>query len=289
MFTLLITTQLQAQLGENQQVTPRPKNILEFSLGESFLDLTETLTTIEDIIFSAFDGRFSYKVPFREPVINHRWKSIGGEFKDIAVGESGELFAIDEKNLLYKLSEGSWQYQGIKGKSLSGGIGKRLCLIGESDGAYFLKDNKWVKVKGKLDNFLSLGNGKFLGVEKDGQGRPSLYEDGRWSDLPGINLKEMSALSVNDIYGLREDYSVWHFDGVGWKKLVGKMKSITVVNEDLLLGIGINNGVYQYLDGAWVAMRGNSLFKIVALDDYQFYAISLSGEVWKSFLPQTPL
>ncbi|MDH5581422.1 MAG: hypothetical protein OEY33_05900 [Bdellovibrionales bacterium] len=288
-FTLFFSIQIRAQLGESSERRAKPQNIFELSFGQPILELTQTLISIEDIIFSTLDNRFSYKVPFKEPILNHRWLSLGGKFKDIALDEKGNLFALDENNLLYKLLEDHWVYQGIKGKKISGGIGKGLCLIGLADGGFYLKNGKWTKIKGKLASFLSLGDDKFLGIEQKSIGRLSLYEEGTWLDLPGINLKMMSALSESNIYALRDDYSVWNFDGIRWKKLVGKMKNITVVTDEILIGIGLNDGVYQYSDGSWVPMRGNSLLKIVAINDHQFYAISLSGEIWKSFLPQIQL
>ncbi len=283
-----LSFKVSAQLGENPDPVSK-KGLLERSLDSSILELAKTFSVLQEILFNPYDERFIYKIPFKDPITNPHWRSLGGnDFRDIAVGDDGKLYALRDSQELYKLDNGVWVSQGVRGIEISGGPNKGLCLIGKDHGAYVIRNGKWIKIRGKVSEFICLGDDQYLAIDYESGENIFLYENGLWRALPGVDIISLSATQADDFYALRIDQSIWHFQKGSWKRLKGKMKSVAISLDGKLIGIGLNYGAYRYLGDQWVPIRGVDLVKIVALKNHQLFGLTSRGEIWKSFLYSSP-
>ncbi len=83
----------------------------------------------------------------------------------------------------------------------------------------------------------------------------SYFMNGKWLRLPGEGLEYIEVISKNNIWGLKNNKSIWHWDGSAWKIIPGKMNTISVSRDGTVAGIGVNKGAYLWDGEEWIQVR----------------------------------
>lgn len=281
-----ICFELFAQLGEHQDVpkTKKIDSILEKTIGSELLELTKTIDSLEVILFREDTNKFVFSIPLRDPIVNPRWRSLGGVFIDIAVSKNN-IFALSKSFDVYRLKGRKWIPLGIKAKKITASGDGNLCLVGLKNNFFVRSPEGEIKpLRAKGHELHCLENGKVIAIH--GKNNKISYFDLRvWKRLRGQDIKTLSAYAKDKIIGLRIDNSVWFYDGDRWQKLDGVMLNVTISSNGQIAGVGINHGAYIYDGGQWVNIRGVNLQKLVTMTKNSFVGLTQDGRVWKTFLP----
>lgn len=298
LFLLIIITSLSlksSRLGETLEMSSKPSiSGLENIIGKEFLALTREILNPSGILRGLMEYRKVYLIPFSKPIIRPKWKRVPGSLMSLSAGHDGSILGIDNRNELFEIGPNN-QFVKTKGmgKIVSVGRKNQICLLGKRKDVYRYNqvNESWESLKAKAD-YISCGVDGFLAVihrskevEKWGiaEGSLSYYHKGTWLRLPGIGFKMIDVVKNNDIWGIRKDYSVWHWDGDSWKSYSGKMKYISAAPDGTVVGVGVDNGAYIWSGRNWINVRGVQLKSIEVVKNGYMLALSMNGQIWKSF------
>lgn len=276
---LLFSTHLSAQkLGEQSIVKKQKKSL--------FL---EQLSLLEKILSTSISEKQHFSIPYREPVELPEWKYVTGPLEYLDVGSDGTLFGITKGKKIIRLKDDKFVYFKGRGKKVSVGDKKNICLIDNKRNIFKLIKNKWVSLRGQAKNISCSSDGLVMAVHTNKNARNFNLKNNslvirsktKWKNFMG-HLKQVSVGSKNNIWGIDNFGSPWHYDGLSWSKEEGTFKHVSAAKDGSVAAVTDKGGLVIRSGKTWVKAPGKDLEIVSIQQKGSFWALTTDGSVWKS-------
>lgn len=290
LFYLSDTCLGESKFGENQGDSEGPKELAEL-VAPTFFTLFSTLLGEEGVLNDLYPRQI-YKIPLLEPFLRPKWKKIANGIKDLSA-KGNDVFVISRDQKIYQLNSAK-KFKGLFGraKQLSINGENKLCAVGTSNEIlvfdHLKRELERVSGMAKYIDCMDEENIVIIHTDADAirWGRPlgilSFKSSEKWMTLPGEGLIKMSVRKMNDMWGLKENNSVWYFNGHNWKRMPGLMIDISIGEDGTVMGIGENKGAYIFDGYKWIEVYGTNLKKIIVVKNGLYYAIDEDDGLWIS-------
>ena len=193
-----------------------------------------------------------------------------GGATNMSVSSTGTVIAVAPDDRVWKWNGGGWTE--ILGKLLKR-ASVRTPAVGQdeiwglaSDGTTWRRaGTSWSEIAGKgIDVAIANGDGTVWRTDGTGTykwtgGTSTTDSAANWALVPGsatkgvARLVQVSGKSESDLWGVSDSNTVWHCDGVRWKR---SLKWVSEAADGTVVGASPDNKVMKYTGKRWIERPG---------------------------------
>lgn len=219
------------------------------------------------------------------------WIPVPGELNQIAVGNSGAVWGINQFEQIYRFNPGTGLFDYVPGALTSISIGADGGVWGVNFGgsSYYFDPltQRWDQVPGDMFQ-ISAGSGANVWAVTADVGLPYKYDPRTktWLLHPG-QVESVSASADGAAWGVNDDGQIYQLSGStqatqAWHQVPGALVQLSAASDGNVWGVNRYGQIYTFdpLEQSWIWIPG-TLSEIVVAAEGAVWGINPEGSVYR--------